>query len=43
MYGSERLCFHLKWTLLAYACQSKTKVILKQDNLLGNVYFISLF
>lgn len=39
MYGSERLCFHLKWPLLAYTCQSKTKGTLKQDNIMGNIFF----
>lgn len=39
MYGSERLCFHFKWPLLAYPCQSKTTGILKQDNIMGNIFF----
>lgn len=42
MYCSERFCFHLKWPLLAYARQSNTKVILKQSNMMGNTFFISL-
>lgn len=42
MYGSERLCFYLKQALLSYACQGKTKLILKQDTLLGNVFFYLL-
>lgn len=43
MYGSERLCFHLKRPLLAYTYQSKTKEILKQqDNIMGDIYFYFL-
>lgn len=38
----KRLCFYLKQAQLDYAHQGKTKLILKQDILLGNV-FISLF
>lgn len=39
MYGSERLCFYLEQALLGYARQGKTKLILKQDILLGNGFF----
>lgn len=38
----KRLCFYLKQAQLDYARLGKTKLILKQDILLGKV-FISLF